>query len=199
MARAWLLDRGHGSRTDRGGGVAARARAGRARTRPRRGHALRWQRFPARASAHRAWADGLSSLASLAPTAARCSRTAGAPPPYSGRMAQVRVGSFDYARAFSEWSFVQVQTLNLGGFQSAAVNRGVLQFAARTQTWEALDREGLLPPIAYCLNTNCDHDAQALLDDGALLVRDSAGYIPWVDLETQAGARRTRLHPLYSH
>jgi hypothetical protein len=114
-------------------------------------------------------------------------------------MAQIQVGSFDYARAFREWSFVQVQTLNLGGFQSAAINRGVLQFAAGPQTWEALDREGLLPPVAYCLNTNCDHDAQALLDEGALLVRDSVGYIPWADLEVQAVERGTRFHPLYSH
>jgi hypothetical protein len=114
-------------------------------------------------------------------------------------MARIQVGGFDYAKAFSEWTFVQVPPLSLGAFESAAAERGLSLHGATLESWETLDCEELLPPIAYGLAPSWHHDTETLRSDGALIVRDESGYIEWHELERRARERGASLHPLYSH
>jgi hypothetical protein len=99
----------------------------------------------------------------------------------------VTVGNFTMARAVREWYFVQVQLMALRDFQSAAKARGLdtLGFLDLAP-WETLDREDLLPPVAYALHGFWFHDHPESLACGALLIRDEVGFTPWADLSARA-------------
>jgi hypothetical protein len=111
-------------------------------------------------------------------------------------------GNYDFARAVREYAFVQVSLLHLNEFRTAAKERGLDTLALHdNDPWETLDREGLLPPVAYALHGFAwHHETHHHLDQGALLIRDEVGYRPWADLREEAQARyEADLRALYHH
>jgi hypothetical protein len=61
-------------------------------------------------------------------------------------------GAFTYSRAVREWAFVQVPLVSLSDFRKAAAERDVMKVSPfDAGPWETLDREDLLPPVAYAI------------------------------------------------
>ena len=115
-------------------------------------------------------------------------------------------GAFNYSRAVREWAFVQSPLLSLAEFRKAAAARGLMAGGSPfdTSAWETLDREGLLPPVAYALHGFWDWDQPGLLASGDLLVREERGFVAWEELRAEAKRRGdddnpTDLYVLYGH
>jgi hypothetical protein len=108
-------------------------------------------------------------------------------------------GDFSYARAVREWAFVQVPLLPLAEFRKAALERGLMKISPfDDRPWETLDREGMLPAVAYALHGLWHYDQLGSLENRDLLIRDEHGYTPWEELRTRArerhGAQPTALY-----
>jgi len=89
-------------------------------------------------------------------------------------------GGFTYSRAVREWAFVQVPLVSLSDFRKAAGERGLMKVSPLDASrWETLDREDLLPPVAYSLHGFWHDDDQGYLDNGDLIVREERGFVPW--------------------
>lgn len=117
-----------------------------------------------------------------------------------------RVGAFNYSRAVREWAFVQSPLMSLADFRKAAAARGLMAGGSPfdTSAWETLDREGLLPPVAYALDGFWDWDQPGLLASGDLIVREERGFVAWEELRAEAERRGdadnpTDLYVLYHH
>lgn len=99
-------------------------------------------------------------------------------------------GAFTYSRAVREWAFVQVPLVSLSDFRKAAAERDMMKVSPfDVGPWETLDREGLLPPIAYALHGLWDHDQAGNLETGDLIVREERGFVAWDDLRAEARER----------
>ena len=78
---------------------------------------------------------------------------------------------FTYRQAAQEHAFIQVPLLEAPRFIEAAVQRGFPKFDEAGL--EGLDREGLLPPVAFRLGGYADWGTEAaLLRDDRLLLRE---------------------------
>lgn len=110
-------------------------------------------------------------------------------------------GGFTYSRAVREWAFVQVPLVSLSDFRKAAGERGLMKVSPfDASPWETLDREDLLPPVAYSLHGFWHHDEQGYLDNGDLIVREERGFVPWDELRSEAQRRNgADLYVLYGH
>lgn len=110
-------------------------------------------------------------------------------------------GAFTYSRAVREWAFVQVPLVSLSDFRKAAAERDVMKISPfDASPWETLDREGLLPPVAYALHGFWHHDQPANLENGDLIVRDERGFVAWDELRAEARERNgADLYVLYGH
>lgn len=65
----------------------------------------------------------------------------------------ISAGTFTYRDAFDEHCFVQLPLLALSHFRAGADRRGLMKWTTFEQAaWETLDREELLPPVAYALD-----------------------------------------------
>ena len=69
---------------------------------------------------------------------------------------------------------------------------------------ETLDREDLLPPVAYALHGFWSHDQREHLTRGDLIIREERGYVEWDELRAEADRRGGALNPaglyvLYGH
>jgi hypothetical protein len=85
---------------------------------------------------------------------------------------------------------VQVPLVGLGDFRKAAAERGVMKISPSDDgPWETLDREGLLPPVAYALHGFCHHDQPGYLENGDLIVREERGFVAWDELRGEARER----------
>jgi hypothetical protein len=59
------------------------------------------------------------------------------------------MSTFNYRRAVESLCFMFAPLLNLNAFVKAAGQRELVFFSlVKRGTWETLDREGLLPPVA---------------------------------------------------
>ena len=115
-------------------------------------------------------------------------------------------GAFNYSRAVREWAFVQAPLRSLPDFRKAATARGLMADGSPydTSAWETLDREGLLPPVAYALHGFWSHDQREHLARGDLIIREERGYVAWDELRAEADRRGDALNPtglyvLYGH
>src|SRR4051794_7843861 len=110
-------------------------------------------------------------------------------------------GAFSYSRAVREWAFVQVPLVSLSDFRRAAAERDVMKVSPfDANPWETLDRESLLPPVAYALHGFWDHDQPGNLEHGDLIVREERGFVAWDELRAEARERnRGDLYVLYGH
>ena len=110
-------------------------------------------------------------------------------------------GAFTYSRAVREWAFVQVPLVSLSDFRKAAAERDVMKISPfDASPWETLDREGLLPPVAYALHGFWHHDQPANLENGDLIVREERGFVAWDELRAEARERNgADLYVLYGH
>ena len=110
-------------------------------------------------------------------------------------------GGFTYSRAVRGWAFVQVPRMSLSDFRKAAGERGLMKVSPfDASPWETLDREDLLPPVAYSLHGFWHHDEPGYLDNGDLIVREERGFVPWDELRSEAQRRNgADLYVLYGH
>lgn len=110
-------------------------------------------------------------------------------------------GAFTYSRAVRDWAFVQVPLVSLSDFRKAAAARGVMNVSPfDAAPWETLDREGLLPPVAYALHGFWHHDQPGYLENGDLIVREEHGFVAWDELRDRARQRNDAdLYVLYAH
>lgn len=115
-------------------------------------------------------------------------------------------GAFNYSRAVREWAFVQSPLRSLAEFRKAATARGLMAGGSPFDTgaWETLDREGLLPPVAYALHGFWDWEQAEHLERGDLIIREERGFVPWDELLAEAERRGDVDHPtglyvLYGH
>jgi hypothetical protein len=93
---------------------------------------------------------------------------------------------FSLARAVRKWCFVQAPLLSLNEFRTgskpgASGDLGLFEQAS----WETLDREGLLIPVAYAFSQLWRHELQLALQDGHLRIRDEMDFTPWAQLEKE--------------
>lgn len=109
--------------------------------------------------------------------------------------------SFTYRDAFDEHCFVQVPLLTLDAFRRGAEKRGLMQWTTfERAAWETLDREDLLPPVAYALDGHFHGFELTGIREGWVLVRDGVGFIPWSELKVRSDqAGGNGVYPLYSH
>jgi hypothetical protein len=99
------------------------------------------------------------------------------------------VGSFNYRRAIEERCFLLVPLMELATFRRAALERAFVQ-ATGTGPWDALDREGILPPVAYLPEgTGFLTDLEAL-EAGDLVLREEHSYVPWGEKGLRPKCRR---------
>lgn len=98
-------------------------------------------------------------------------------------------GTFTYREAIEAGCFLQVPLLGTDELTAAVGARGLADFPISLH-WEPLDREGLLPPVAYALQTPLPPmlHLQALEED-VLILRDEQSYREWSE----------ELRPLYAH
>ncbi|SEH10460.1 hypothetical protein [Thermoleophilum album] len=110
-------------------------------------------------------------------------------------------GAFTYSRAVREWAFVQVPLVSLSDFRKAAAERDVMKISPfDASPWETLDREGLLPPVAYALHGFWHDDQPANLENGDSIVREERGFVAWDELRAEARERNgADLYVLYGH
>ena len=106
-------------------------------------------------------------------------------------------GAFNYSRAVREWAFVQAPLRSLPDFRKAATARGLMADGSPydTSAWETLDREDLLPPVAYALHGFWSHDQREHLARGDLIIREERGYVAWEELRAEADRRGDALNP----
>lgn len=110
-----------------------------------------------------------------------------------GYIRDVANATFTHRQAFLDYSFTQSPLLSWSQFQTEADKRGMGFGLGLTpfsrEPWETLDREDLLPPVAYSLFGHWDKfPVEGYLDGGFLLVREETGHIPWDDLRARADA-----------
>jgi hypothetical protein len=100
-------------------------------------------------------------------------------------------GNFNYSRAVREHAFVQHTLLHLSEFRKRLGDRGLPTLSMfDLAPWETLDREDLLSPIAYALHGFAwQHEVEAHLDAGDLLVREEVGFRAWQELRDLAAER----------
>ena len=110
-------------------------------------------------------------------------------------------GNYSLSRAVREHAFVQLPLLHLNRFREAARERHLETLGHDNDPWETLDREGMLPPVAYALHGFAwRHELHHHLETGALLIRDEVGHRPWTDLRAQASEQYDAdLWVLYHH
>jgi hypothetical protein len=101
------------------------------------------------------------------------------------------MAEFSYRRAIELGCFVQVPLLSDREMSEAAAARGLISLP-HAMDWEPLDRDGVLPPVAYVCGGRYVPSALHLhaLDAGELVLREEIDYRPWVD---------EGLSPLYGH
>lgn len=100
-------------------------------------------------------------------------------------------GTFTYRRAVETNCFLQVPFLSASDLTKAAAARALLNIPVGMD-WEALDRDNILPPVAYVAEegyAGADTAAMLLAADD-LALREEAGYLPWSESE---------IRPLYGH
>ncbi len=96
-------------------------------------------------------------------------------------------GNFNFSRAVREWCFVQLRLIELRGMRDMAKSRGLSDLGLLSRgPWEALDREGMLQPVAYAHHGFWPYDQQRCLDEGELIIREESGYVPWEQLQAAA-------------
>lgn len=96
-------------------------------------------------------------------------------------------GNFNFSRAVREWCFIQLRLIELRGMRDMAKSRGLSDLGLLSRgPWEALDREGILLPVAYAHHGFWFYDQQRSLDEGELIVREENGYVPWEQLQAAA-------------
>lgn len=100
-------------------------------------------------------------------------------------------GNFNYSRAVREHCFVQHALLHLSEFRKHVRDRGLPVLSMfDLAPWETLDREDLLPPIAYALHGFAwQHEVDGHLAAGDLLVREEVGFRSWDELRELAAER----------
>jgi hypothetical protein len=113
-------------------------------------------------------------------------------------------GRFNFSRAVREWYFVQLPLVELATIRKDATARGLDDFGHMFApgAWEALDREGLLEPVAYARHGMWHHNQPECLEDGDLTIREEVGYRPWAELRAEAEAvhgERANVQILYHH
>lgn len=100
------------------------------------------------------------------------------------------VSRFSYREAIEEGCFLQLPLFGVDGLTRAVAARGLADHPIGL-SWEPLDSEGLLPPVAY---SRIESLASALhltaLEEESLILRDEHGYLEWED---------NGLTPLYAH
>jgi hypothetical protein len=96
-------------------------------------------------------------------------------------------GNFNFSRAVRDWCFVQLRLIELRGMRDMAKSRGLSDLGLLSRgPWEALDREGLLQPVAYAHHGFWPYDQQRALEEGALIIREESGHLPWEELRAAA-------------
>lgn len=100
-------------------------------------------------------------------------------------------GKFTYSRAVGEHCFVQHALLHLNEFRRHVGDRGLPALSMfDLAPWEVLDREDLLAPVAYALHGFAwQHEVDAHLDAGDLIVREEGGFRSWHELRELAKER----------
>jgi len=98
-------------------------------------------------------------------------------------------GTFSYREAIEAGCFLQLPLFGTDELNRAVAARGLADFPI-SLNWEPLDREGLLPPVAYALQTPVPPmlHLQAL-EEEVLILRDERGYREWSE----------EVRPLYAH
>jgi hypothetical protein len=111
----------------------------------------------------------------------------------------VCAGDFTYRRAVEAHCFIQTPLIALDEFRKGAERRGLMTATwSRPAAWETLDREGLLPPIAYAIDDPWRHREVPALRQGQFLIRDECGYESWETLKERAQPEaRVAFTPLY--
>lgn len=98
-------------------------------------------------------------------------------------------GTFSYRDALEQGCFLQVPLFGPDELRTAANARGFSDFS-HLLSWEPLDREGFLPPVAYIRHAGVPAVLhRRALEEGALILRDEHGYHEWSE----------ELRPLYAH
>lgn len=112
----------------------------------------------------------------------------------------ISAGTFTYRDAFEQHCFVQLPLLTHDQFRKGAEQRGLMLWTTfEAAAWETLDREYLLPPIAYALDGFFDGYELTGIEQEWVLVRDDAGFTPWDQLRRRAEeVGGNGLYPLYS-
>jgi hypothetical protein len=96
-------------------------------------------------------------------------------------------GNFNFSRAVREWCFVQLRLIELRGMRDMAKSRGLSDLGVLSRNpWEALDREGLLQPVAYARHGFWAYDQGRALEEGELIIREESGHLPWGELRAAA-------------
>lgn len=101
---------------------------------------------------------------------------------------------FGYRQALELGCFFQVPLFGAHELRRSAAARGLLDFA-HGANFEPLDRDGLLPPVAYARHPLGPELHLAGLSDGRLSMRDDCGYTPWCEVESGEQG----VIPLYAH
>lgn len=100
------------------------------------------------------------------------------------------VSRFTYREAIKEGCFLQVPLFGVDALTRAVGARGLADHPIGL-SWEPLDREGLLPPVAYSrIESLASAMHLAALEEGSLILRDEGGYLEWEE---------NGLTPLYAH
>lgn len=95
------------------------------------------------------------------------------------------MSNFNYRRAIESLCFVFAPLLSLSQFVRAADQRDLVFFSlVKRGTWETLDREGLLPPVALLTEGHVAHGWEGeALREGHLRLRDEDDFEPWGEYE----------------
>jgi hypothetical protein len=102
-------------------------------------------------------------------------------------VAVISAGTFTYREAFEEHCFVQLPLLRLDGFLKGADRRGLMRWTQfDPAAWETLDREELLPPVAYALHGLFDGVELTAIEQAWMIVRDDSGHVPWSELRQRS-------------
>lgn len=97
--------------------------------------------------------------------------------------------AFTYGQAIEAGCFFQLPLFGADALRKAAAARGLLDFPHAVD-WEPLDREGLVPPVAYARQPLTAELHLPALGAGDLILRDDRGYADW---------RENEFFPLYAH
>jgi len=98
-------------------------------------------------------------------------------------------GTFTYREAIEAGCFLQMPLFGTDELTRAVAARGLADFSLSLR-WEPLDRERLLPPVAYSRITPLPSILhRQALEEGQLILRDEHGYCQWTE----------DLRPLYAH